>query len=162
MTPACARTNYLSALEQKERQRLLKSRSSYRIYMIVIRPMAIRDGDTGRPLDSIDDPFGTLLHGQMIKPYVLCSEDGNPVSIGNRSKPNVVYGVSDQSPGSNHNVMDENVVDDDILNELDRNSGPAGNVDENVLNWIVIQSDSVAVPEIFIRIGFLNVFQNSK
>lgn len=131
--------------------------------MIMISPMAIRDGDASRALNSIDDPIRTLLHGQMIEPYVLCSEDGNPVSIGNRSEPNVVYRVSDESSRSNHNVMDENVVDDNVLDELDRNSGPVGNVDVGpapvdrlvALHYqLLLQSDSVAVPEIFVRIDF--------
>ncbi|KAL6958183.1 hypothetical protein U1Q18_038486 [Sarracenia purpurea var. burkii] len=95
----------------------------------MIRPVAVGDGDISGTFDGVYDAVSAFIHGKMIEPNLLGPKNVDAIAVADGSEADVVDGVSDHAAVGDDDVVDVNVVNDDVLHELDRDSGAVSNVD---------------------------------
>lgn len=116
-------------------------------HLVVIGEVAVGDGDSGGAKDDINQSITASLHGDMIDPNILRSEDGDPVAVAPGSETEVVGGVSDHAAVAGDDVGDPDAVDDHVLHELDGDAGAVGDVDGGAaaVDGLVARHDQLLV-----------------
>lgn len=117
------------------------------MYLIMLSEMAVGDGDTSWSLNSINEPIRAIGHRNVVDPKVGRAEDGNPIPVASGPQTDVADRVSNQATRSGNNVVNVEAVDDDVLDELDGDTCPAGNVDVDApsINGLVTSHDELLV-----------------
>ena len=101
--------------------------------------VAIWDGDGSGALDNVNETILALRHGDMVDPNVGGPEDGDGITITPCPLSNMVHGVSYQATIPGLNVLNAKPVDDDIVHELQGDSGTVLdlNIGSTTINGLV-------------------------